>query len=82
MQTPSPASKKTHFSSDKNSRAKATYSLVNEWRCSSCGKLLGVFRDGGMHLRFARSHEYVVTLPVIATCRGCGALNQSQTPPR
>ena len=25
-----------------------------EWRCNSCAKLLGVCRDGQMHLRFAR----------------------------
>ena len=46
-----------------------------EWRCSSCAKLLGVCRDGKMHLRFARGHEYLVGFPVVATCRGCGSLN-------
>ncbi len=28
-----------------------------EWRCTRCDKLLGVCRDGRMHLRFARWHE-------------------------
>lgn len=46
-----------------------------EWRCNSCAKLLGVCRDGQMHLRFARGHEYLVGFPVVATCRGCGSLN-------
>lgn len=50
-----------------------------KWRCS-CGKLLGVHRDGRMHLRFARGHEYFVGFPVVATCRGCGTLNRAAAP--
>ena len=53
-----------------------------EWRCTRCDKLLGVCRDGRMHLRFARGHEYLVGFPVQATCRGCGTLNQAQSPAR
>jgi len=52
----------------------------NEWRCTRCKKLLGVSRDGHMHLRFARGHEYFVSFPVTATCRGCGTLNQASAP--
>ena len=52
----------------------------NEWRCTRCDKLLGVSRDGRMHLRFARGHEYFVSFPVVATCRGCGTLNQVTDP--
>lgn len=37
-----------------------------EWRCTRCDKLLGVCRDGRMHLRFARGHEYFVGFPVVA----------------
>ena len=48
-----------------------------EWRCTRCDKLLGVCRDGRMHLRFARGHEYFVGFPVQATCRGCRTLNQA-----
>jgi hypothetical protein len=59
----------------------ATHHL-NEWRCSRCNKLLGVCRDGQLHLRFARGHEYFVSLPVVATCCGCGALNRATTPER
>ena len=51
-----------------------------EWRCSSCAKLLGVCRDGQMHLRFARGHEYLVGFPVVATCRGCASLNTATGP--
>ena len=50
---------------------------TTDWRCTGCGKLLGVCRDRRMHLRFARGHEYLVGFPVVATCRGCGTLNQA-----
>lgn len=56
--------------------------LNSEWRCTRCDKLLGVCRGGRMHLRFARGHEYFVGFPVQATCRGCGTLNQAQSPAR
>ncbi len=52
------------------------------WRCTSCNKLLGVRRDGRMHLRFARSHEYLAGFPITATCRGCGTLNHATAPAR
>ena len=53
-----------------------------EWRCARCDKLLGVCRDGRMHLRFARGHEYFVGFPVQATCRGCSTLNHATAPVR
>jgi hypothetical protein len=53
-----------------------------EWRCTRCDKLLGVCRDGRMHLRFARGHEYLVGFSVQATCRGCGMLNHATAPAR
>ena len=46
------------------------------WRCSHCNRLLGICRDGRMHLRLARGHEYLVGYPVQATCRSCGTMNQ------
>ncbi len=57
-----------------------TPSIEREWRCNSCAKLLGVCRDGQMHLRFARGHEYLVGFPVVATCRGCRSLNTVTSP--
>ena len=57
-------------------------SRSSEWRCTRCEKLLGVCRDGRMHLRFARGHEYFVGFPVVAPCRGCGTLNQAAAPTR
>lgn len=53
-----------------------------DFRCTRCDKLLGVCRDGRMHLRIARGHEYLVGFPVQATCRGCGTLNQATLPVR
>ena len=62
--------------------ARSTTCPTNDWRCTRCDKLLGVCRDGRMHLRFARGHEYFVGFPVVATCRGCGTLNQTTAPTR
>lgn len=53
-----------------------------DWNCSCCGKLLGIRRDGLMHLSFARGHEYLVSFPATATCRRCGTLNQATAPAR
>ena len=50
------------------------------WRCTRCDKLLGIRRGGQLHLRFARGHEYFVSLPAVATCRGCGTLNKAPSP--
>ena len=82
MQTPQrpshtgPASRRGHIPTPP-ANAEST-----EWRCTCCDKLLGVRRDGRMHLRFARGHEYFVGFPVVATCRGCGTLNQASSPTR
>ena len=58
-------------------RATRMAGTANDWRCMGCGKLLGVRRDGVMHLSFARGHEYLVSDPATATCRRCGTLNQA-----
>lgn len=52
----------------------------HEWRCVRCRKLLGVCFGRRLHLRFARSHEVIATLPAQATCRGCGTLNEALAP--
>ena len=51
-----------------------------EWRCSHCGKLLGIVRDDRLHLRFARGHEYLVGFPATGVCRGCRTLNEASGP--
>jgi phage FluMu protein Com len=50
--------------------------MEKEWRCSSCGKKLGSLRDGRLHLKFARGHEYLVGFPATSVCRGCRTLNE------
>lgn len=81
MTTPTPSRQAAPTSRSGVSMTKPT-NLRPEWRCTSCDKLLGVSRDGRMHLRFARGHEYLVGYPIQATCRGCGTLNQATTPTR
>lgn len=49
---------------------------MREWHCEKCRKLLGKVRDGRLHIRFSRGHQYIVSLPATATCRGCRTLNE------
>lgn len=65
-----------------NRETRSTTPPKNEWRCTRCDKLLGVCRDGQLHLRFTRGHEYLVSFPAVATCRGCGTLNRATAPAR
>lgn len=51
-----------------------------EWRCLSCGKLLGVHRGGRVHVRVSRGDEFLAPLPVLGLCRRCGTLNEVATP--
>ena len=55
--------------------------MEKEWRCDSCGKKLGLLRDGRLHLKFARGYEYFVRIPAVripatTVCPGCKALNE------
>jgi hypothetical protein len=79
MPTPFPSRHAAPTSWSSGPKPKPTTSN-GEWRCTQCDKLLGVCRDGQMHLRFARGHEYFVGFPVVATCRGCGTLNKTAAP--
>ena len=81
MPTPFPSHRAATTSWSRGPKPKPP-SSGGEWRCTQCDKLLGVCRDGQMHLRFARGHEYFVGFPVVATCRGCGTLNKAETPLR
>ena len=47
-----------------------------EWRCLECGKLLGVRCGAKLQVRM-HGHNYLVSLPVEASCRGCGARNRT-----
>ena len=77
MPTPIPARDTARQSSSSQASAPSFNSRACEWRCTQCNKLLGVRRNDRMHLRFARGHEYFAGFPIVATCRGCGTLNQA-----
>ncbi len=79
MPTPFPSRQPAHSIWASGAKPKPTTSN-SDWRCTQSDKLLGVCRDGCMHLRFGRGHEYLVGFPVQATCRGCGTLNQASGP--
>ena len=55
---------------------------TSTWRCIRCDGVLGVFREGRMHVSFSRGHEYFTGFPVQAKCRGCGTLNHTSGPAR
>ena len=82
MPTPFPSRQAARSSWAGGAKTKPTITSTSDWRCTRCDKLLGIRRDGRMHLRFARGHEYFVGFPVEATCRGCGTLNQATAPAR
>ena len=48
----------------------------SEWRCLECNKLLGIRRGAKLAVR-VHGHDYLVSLPVEAVCRGCGARNHT-----
>jgi hypothetical protein len=81
MPTPFPSRQPATSSWPTGAKLKPT-TLNPEWRCTRCDKLLGVCREGRMHLRFGRGHEYFAGFPVQATCRSCGALNHAIAPAR
>jgi hypothetical protein len=51
-----------------------------DWRCSECGKLLGVLQESRLHIRFSRGVEYFIDFPVgcsaTTACRGCQRLSE------
>jgi len=49
--------------------------MKTEWRCSNCGTLLGVIKNGNLILRY-KEVEYVVTKgQTMAVCRKCHRSN-------
>ena len=80
MPTPFPSRETARSSCTDDAATQPSTFRSSEWRCSRCGKLLGLISKARIHLRFARGHEYVAGLPVTATCRGCGTLNELSVP--
>lgn len=56
--------------------------MTHEWRCTRCGKLLGMLEGERIHIRFARGHEYLVGFPATSVCRSCRTLNEVPAPRR
>jgi len=54
--------------------------MEREWRCTRCGKLLGLVEGERLHIRFARGHEYLVGFPATSVCRNCRTLNEVPAP--
>ena len=50
--------------------------IPRQWRCTNCNKLLGIYRDGQMHIRTSRGLEYMTGFPVMSAC-SCGTLNHA-----
>lgn len=72
-----PAHRPAHRHAPRATRRTAT---SDEWRCDCCDTLLGMRRGAGLHVSFARGHEYLVALPVSCTCRRCNAPNRLDPP--
>ena len=51
---------------------------VREWRCRSCGALLGVCRGDAVEVRY-KAAAYVVRGELTAVCRRCGTTNRFNT---
>ena len=51
-----------------------------DWRCRTCGGLLGVQRDGRLHIK-RRGAQYAVRGEVLAVCPRCAELNTTRTVP-
>ncbi len=50
--------------------------MKREWRCTGCGKLLGILQGTRLHIQFARGHKYIVGTPANTVCRCCETLNE------
>lgn len=54
-----------------------TASAGSDWRCTCCGKMLGLRHGSVVLIQFARGHCYRAPRPMTAVCRGCGTLNET-----
>ncbi len=52
----------------------------SRWMCSDCGTLLGIKRDGVLHVRYKEAQYVIggVSAIVTSACRHCGAINALQ----
>lgn len=59
------------------SALRRTNANPDDWRCLSCGKLLGKRQGAVVLIQFARGHCYRAPRPVTAVCRSCKTLNET-----
>jgi len=52
--------------------------MKQEWRCRECERLLGVWRNGRLHLQHKKA-QYLVDGRVLAVCPNCSALNEADS---
>jgi len=52
--------------------------MEREWRCSRCRTLLGICRNGRLHLQYKKV-QYLVDGKVVAVCRTCSAINEADS---
>lgn len=52
--------------------------MEKEWRCRRCETLLGVWRNGKLHLQYKKA-QYLVNGQVLAVCRNCAAVNEADS---
>lgn len=48
-----------------------------QWRCTECGRLLGVRENQRLRIRFSRVYDYLVGLPATSVCPRCQSLNET-----
>jgi len=52
--------------------------MEKEWRCQKCETLLGIWRNGKLHLQYKKV-QYLVDGTVLAVCRNCSAVNEAHS---
>ena len=52
---------------------------LRPWRCDTCATLLGVERDGELHVKYKEA-QYWIRGACRHTCRRCGAMNTRLAP--
>ena len=50
--------------------------MRQEWRCITCGKLLGLIDGIRLYIQSCNSPSYAADLPATAICNKCGTINE------
>ena len=52
--------------------------MDKKWRCQKCETLLGIWRNGKLHLQYKKA-QYMVDGNVLAVCRTCSTINEADS---